>query len=127
MSLRAQSYEGLGQLEKAAGTWRYAVRTKGGNTPTFWMMLARVLARAGHDRQALAAVDTAASLVQPGAPIHEKMAQLRKAIVSRCYARVAFSDSSPPSNTPSCTDPMAEWSVVLPPAQEVATTLQNAR
>jgi tetratricopeptide (TPR) repeat protein len=127
MALRAQAYEGLGQLEKSAGTWRYAIRSFGGDTPTFWMMLSRVLARAGHREQAIAAVDTAHARVQRGAPIEAKLAQLRTAIVSDCYANGASPDSNSDSAAASCSDPMAEWRVILPPAQEVATALQNAR
>jgi len=127
MALRAQAYEGLGLTEKAAGAWRYAIRNPGGNTPTFWMMLGRVLARTGRQADALAAVDSAHARVQPGAPIEAKLAQLRKAIVSNCYAHGASSDSDAGADVASCTDPMAEWRVVLPPAQEVANALQIAR
>jgi len=128
LALRAQAYEGLRRFPKAIGTWRFATRHPRGRTaPTFWMMLARDLARVGLPDQALAATDTAALLIEPGSPIDRSLQKLRSAIGSGCYANGASTDSSASSSALPCADPLSTWGIVLPPAaKEVANPLQNA-
>jgi protein O-mannosyl-transferase len=128
LALRAQAYEGGRRFPEAVGTWRFATRHRRGRTaPTFWMMMARDLARSGLPDQALAATDTAAMLIEKGTPIDRSLQKLRTAIGSGCYADGASTDSAGTPPALPCADPLSTWGIVLPPAEkEVANPLQNA-
>ena len=122
-ALRAQALERLGRNSEAVASWQAAVRLPRGRSWTFWSMLARGLARAGRDTDALAAADSAAaSSTAPG--VLAGIAELRNVIRRGCYA--GSSATAGPGTA--CRDPLAEWAIVLPPgAQEIASELQNAR
>jgi tetratricopeptide (TPR) repeat protein len=125
LALRAQAYSGLRRFENAAGTFRVVVRSPRGNTPDYWMLLARDLARAGYTDDALAATDTALAATRPDTPVRNAVDRLAAAISNRCFDPSRHS-SAPAATTP-CDDPLAGWPVVLPPGtQEVANALQNA-
>lgn len=125
-ALRAQAYAKLGRHDDAAGAFRVVVRTPRGDTPDFWMLLGRELARGGHTVEALAAADSARTRTQAETPVRRAVDRLAAAIVDKCYVAPSGYSPAPPSTAP-CEDPLANWPVVLPPgAQEVANPLQNA-
>jgi len=127
MAVRAQAYEGLGRFQEAAGTWRFALRQPRGDTPRFWMMLARDLARVGLADDALQAADSAGSRIPGSAPLRPDLDRLVSSIRAGCFD--PDSSGVPAVHPPAepCDDPILEWPVVLPPnAQEVSNPLQNA-
>lgn len=124
LALRAQAQERLGLLPEAIASWQAGVRLPEGRTWTFWSMLARALARTGREAAALAATDSAA-LTASAPAVLAGIDQLRTAIRTGCYRPPA---AAGPAAPPGCSDPLADWSIVLPPAaQEIASKLQNAR
>lgn len=125
-ALRAQAYARLGRYDEAAGALRVVVRSARGDTPDFWMLLARDLARGGHDADAAAATDSARVRTQPDTPVRRAVDRLSSAISNHCFSAPSGHSSAPTPSTP-CDDPLASWPVVLPAgAQEVANPLQNA-
>jgi Tfp pilus assembly protein PilF len=124
-ALRAQAYARLDRHDEAAGVYRVVVRSPRGDTPDFWMLLGRELARGGHTARAIAATDSARTRTQTATPVRKAVDRLAAAIADGCYAPSAYS-VAPVSAAP-CDDPLASWPVVLPPgAKEVANPLQNA-
>ncbi len=128
-ALRAQAYEGEVRYDWAAGAWRVAARQRHGNIPTFWLMLARDLARTQHPTAALAAIDTARSLIPAtGRQLQATADSLAGAVAAHCFSTTAptIHSGAPPAAAP-CADPLAAWPIVVPwTAQEVANPLQNA-
>jgi tetratricopeptide (TPR) repeat protein len=127
LALRAQAYEGLGRMQEAAGSWRVAVRFPQGRIWTYWAMLSRDLARVDQPAAALAAADTALVLTPRENPAgRHDLEQLRAAIARGCNFDASRHATAPPS-PPTCSDPLADWAIVIPPtAKEIAITLQNA-
>jgi hypothetical protein len=126
LALRAQAYSRLHRFDEAAGAFRVVTGTTRGDTPDFWMLLARDLARGGHPLEARAAADTARARTSPATPVRAAVDRLAAAIERGCFDAPFSHSSAPPADSP-CRDPLAGWPVVLPPgAQEVANPLQNA-
>jgi tetratricopeptide (TPR) repeat protein len=104
-AIRATAYDQLGRHNEAAGAWRVAVNHKRGSLWIYRAMLARALARAGHTEQALAALDSAATLLRNDSLALRVLASTRIAVVTKCY--------DPAGVDSSCGDPLAGWSLAV--------------
>lgn len=125
MALRAYAYRGMGQLDRAAGAMRVAVRH---SPETSWRaraFLGRALARAGHVDPAAEAF-AAARVLAPDSAARATIDAAVEAMDGGCYVPEPVED--PPAGfagrpRPAC-DPLGEW-FDFAPAQN-ATPLQNA-
>jgi hypothetical protein len=92
------------------------------------MMLARALAYAGHQEQAVVAFDEARLRAPADSGLARELEQLHATIRSGCLARGSHSyRAAPEGDAASCPDPIRTWGVAMPStAQEVSNALQNA-
>jgi tetratricopeptide (TPR) repeat protein len=128
LGLRAQAWQNLGRWNDAVGAWRSAIRQPAGDNFTFRMMLARALAYAGHQEQAVVAFDEARLRAPADSGLARELEQLHATIRSGCLARGSHSyRAAPEGDAASCPDPIRTWGVAMPStAQEVSNALQNA-
>lgn len=125
MPLRAQIYQALGEHDKAVAAWRVAA-AYGFKAKVVWAFLARTLAIAGYEDDALGAVDRGIALAKDTAD-QRKLLYLRSQIERGCY-RVLSEREPPPDGIlkmPAC-DPLGDFFDVAIQYAEIATALQNA-
>lgn len=125
MALRAYAYRGMGELDRAVGAMRVAVRHSGESSWRARSFLGRALARAGHT-DAAAATFAEARRLAPDSTARATIDAALEAMAQGCY--VPEPVASPPAGfagrpRPAC-DPLGEW-FDFAPAQN-ATALQNA-
>lgn len=118
----AQAYEGLGRIPDAIGAWKASVRQAGADHWIHWSRLARALAVHGDSLAALDAADTAMARLSSADSLGAKLVpQVRDAIGRGCYR------PAPRTNRDfACTDPLADWEIVLPGLLRFAKDSQNA-
>jgi Flp pilus assembly protein TadD len=120
--LYAQAYDGLGRTGAAVGAWRATVRLPLGRLWAYWARHARALAIHGDDAAAMAASDSARALAGSDSTALHTVAVLADAIGRGCYP---IAPDSPEHSA--CTDPLADWDVLVPQTVLFAGNSQNAR
>jgi tetratricopeptide (TPR) repeat protein len=125
MPLRAHIYHAIGEHDKAVAAWRVTVG-HGYNNEIMWAFLARTLAIAGYDREAVGATERGRAIANDPSD-QRKFRELRSLIEDGCYQ--GLSERPAPANgifeMPAC-DPLGDFFRIAIRHAEIASTLQNA-
>lgn len=125
LPIQAGAYAGLGEHGKAVAVWRVAATSAGPEAWRAWSFLARTLATAGRQDEALDAVARARDFAADSAT-QNAVAAVEAAVRAGCYTSPASpaAGSGADATRPAC-DPLGPWFRLNLPAQN-ANPLQNA-